>query len=125
MPAFHEIDGCGLSNNRSDYTEDVFLEHSNNNTEETERTDSNDSEDSKDSKNSDDSDKEISEDDKLSSFKYYEIKKTVPSTQKDHLIAPNFFQDAKGPDGSPAVATRQACYDGAMGARGIYSYQGS
>ncbi|EDN02670.1 predicted protein [Histoplasma mississippiense (nom. inval.)] len=47
----------------------------------------------------------------------------VPSTQKDHPIAPNFFQEAKGPDGSPAVATRQACYHGAMGARGIYKLQ--
>ncbi|OAT06793.1 hypothetical protein BDBG_16697 [Blastomyces gilchristii SLH14081] len=40
----------------------------------------------------------------------------VPSTQKDHLIAPNFFQEAKGPDGSSAVATQQACYNGAVGA---------
>lgn len=47
----------------------------------------------------------------------------VPSTQKDLPIAPNFFQEAKGPDGSPAVATRQACYNGAMGARGIYRLQ--
>ncbi|KAL2369989.1 hypothetical protein RJ035_007334 [Blastomyces gilchristii] len=47
----------------------------------------------------------------------------VPSTQKDHPIAPNFFQEAKGPDGSPAVATRQACYNGAVGARGIYKLQ--
>ncbi|KKZ63512.1 hypothetical protein EMCG_02171 [[Emmonsia] crescens] len=40
----------------------------------------------------------------------------VLSTQKDHLIAPNFFQEAKGSDESPAVATWQACYNGAMGA---------
>ncbi|KAA6415829.1 MAG: hypothetical protein FRX48_00547 [Lasallia pustulata] len=47
----------------------------------------------------------------------------VPSTQKDLPMAPNFFLAAKGPDGSPAVAERQACYDGALGARGIHSLQ--
>jgi hypothetical protein len=36
---------------------------------------------------------------------------------------PNFFLEAKGPDGSLAVAGRQACYDGALGARGIHSLQ--
>lgn len=36
----------------------------------------------------------------------------IPSTQDDLLIAPNFFLEAKGPDESLAVATRQACYDG-------------
>jgi hypothetical protein len=36
---------------------------------------------------------------------------------------PNFFLEAKGPDGSLAVARRQACYDGALGARGIHSLQ--
>ena len=47
----------------------------------------------------------------------------IPSTQ-DHLpIAPNFFLAAKGPDGSAAVAKRQACYDGALGARGMHSLQ--
>ncbi|OJD28049.1 hypothetical protein ACJ73_00555 [Blastomyces percursus] len=44
----------------------------------------------------------------------------VPSTQDSLPITPNFFLEAKGPDGSPAVATRQACYDGALGARGIH-----
>ncbi|KAI1501819.1 hypothetical protein F5X99DRAFT_408629 [Biscogniauxia marginata] len=43
----------------------------------------------------------------------------VPSTQHDLPIAPNFFLAVKGPDGSSAVAGRQACYDGALGARGI------
>ncbi|SLM37932.1 hypothetical protein LPUS_07942 [Lasallia pustulata] len=47
----------------------------------------------------------------------------VPSTQKNLPMAPNFFLAAKGPDGSPAVAERQACYDGALGARGIHSLQ--
>lgn len=47
----------------------------------------------------------------------------VPSTQEDLPMAPNFFLAAKGPDGIPAVAGRQACYDGALGARGIQSLQ--
>jgi hypothetical protein len=47
----------------------------------------------------------------------------IPSTQEDLPIAPNFFLEAKGPDGSAAVAGRQACYDGALGARGIQSLQ--
>ncbi|EEH36496.2 hypothetical protein PAAG_06914 [Paracoccidioides lutzii Pb01] len=41
----------------------------------------------------------------------------IPSTQDDLPIAPNFFLEAKGPDGSLAVATRQACYDSELGAR--------
>lgn len=47
----------------------------------------------------------------------------VPSTQHDLPIAPNFFLAVKGPDGSAAVAKRQACYDGALGARGMHSLQ--
>ncbi|EED23188.1 conserved hypothetical protein [Talaromyces stipitatus ATCC 10500] len=47
----------------------------------------------------------------------------VPSTQHDLPIAPNFFLAAKGPDGSASVAKRQACYDGALGARGMHSLQ--
>ncbi|EDN10698.1 predicted protein [Histoplasma mississippiense (nom. inval.)] len=47
----------------------------------------------------------------------------IPSTQDDLPIVPNFFLEAKGPDGSLAVATRQACYDGALGARGIHALQ--
>ncbi|KAF5019180.1 hypothetical protein F66182_8830 [Fusarium sp. NRRL 66182] len=47
----------------------------------------------------------------------------VPSTQLDLPIAPNFFLAVKGPDGSLSVASRQACYDGALGARGILSLQ--
>ena len=47
----------------------------------------------------------------------------IPSKQ-DHLpIAPNFFLEAKGPDGFLSVAGKQACYDGALGARGIHSLQ--
>jgi hypothetical protein len=44
-------------------------------------------------------------------------------TQHDLPIAPNFFLAAKGPDGSAAVAKRQACYDGALGERGMHSLQ--
>lgn len=47
----------------------------------------------------------------------------IPSTQDDLPMAPNFFLAAKGPDGSAAVAKRQASYDGALGARGMLSLQ--
>ena len=47
----------------------------------------------------------------------------IPSTQHDLPTAPNFFLAAKGPDGSIAVAGRQASYDGALGARGMHSLQ--
>lgn len=47
----------------------------------------------------------------------------IPSTQDDLPIVPTFFLEGKGPDGSAAVAERQACYDGALGARGIHRLQ--
>ncbi|TWU71534.1 hypothetical protein ED733_000958 [Metarhizium rileyi] len=47
----------------------------------------------------------------------------VPSTQHDLPIVPNYLFQAKGPDGSLSVATRQASYDGALGARGIHRLQ--
>lgn len=47
----------------------------------------------------------------------------VPSTAVDKPIAPNFFLEAKGPDGFVAVMMRQARYDGAVGARAMYSLQ--
>ncbi|KAF2272254.1 uncharacterized protein EI97DRAFT_386272 [Westerdykella ornata] len=47
----------------------------------------------------------------------------IPLTQHDLPLAPNFFLAAKGPDGSAAVAKRQACYDSALGARGMHSLQ--
>ncbi|KAL8318517.1 hypothetical protein RB597_005681 [Gaeumannomyces tritici] len=47
----------------------------------------------------------------------------VPSTTEDKPLAPNFFTELKGPDGSAAVMQRQARYDGAIGARGIHSLQ--
>jgi hypothetical protein len=40
----------------------------------------------------------------------------IPSTQDDLPIVPNFFLAVKGPDGSAAVAKRQAIYDGALSA---------
>ncbi|KAK5633447.1 hypothetical protein RRF57_009161 [Xylaria bambusicola] len=47
----------------------------------------------------------------------------IPSTMEDKPMAPNFFLEVKGPDGSAAVATRQARYDGALGARAMHSLQ--
>lgn len=47
----------------------------------------------------------------------------IPSTQDSLPIAPNFFLAAKGPNGTAAVADGQACYDGALGARGMHSLQ--
>lgn len=44
----------------------------------------------------------------------------IPSTQQHAPALPNFFTEVKGPDGSAAVAKRQACYDGALGARAIH-----
>lgn len=42
---------------------------------------------------------------------------------QDKPLAPSFFMEVKGPDGSAAVATRQARYDGALGSRAIHSLQ--
>lgn len=47
----------------------------------------------------------------------------MPSTMQDKPLAPNFFIEVKGPDGSAAVATRQARYDGATGSRAMHSLQ--
>ena len=44
----------------------------------------------------------------------------TPATQGQAPALPNLFFEAKGPDGSAAVAKRQACFDGALGARGIH-----
>ncbi len=46
-----------------------------------------------------------------------------PSKQTALPILPNFFLAKKGPGGSLAVALRQACYDGALGARGMHKLQ--
>ncbi|KAL1863063.1 hypothetical protein VTK73DRAFT_6488 [Phialemonium thermophilum] len=47
----------------------------------------------------------------------------VPSTMLDKPMAPNFFLEVKGPDGSAVVVTRQARYDGAIGSRAMHSLQ--
>lgn len=47
----------------------------------------------------------------------------IPSTMVDKPMAPNFFLEAKGPDGNIAVAARQARYDGAIGSRAMHSLQ--
>lgn len=44
----------------------------------------------------------------------------VPSTNTAAPCLPNFFTEGKGPNGSTAVCKRQALYDGALGARGMY-----
>ena len=48
----------------------------------------------------------------------------VPSTKDTYPAAPNFFLEVKGPDGSAAKKTMQACYDGAIGARAMHALQG-
>jgi hypothetical protein len=50
-------------------------------------------------------------------------KQIIPSSSTNLPIVPNFFLEAKAPDGSAAVMGRQACYDGALGARAIQSLQ--
>lgn len=47
----------------------------------------------------------------------------IPSTMLDKPMAPNFFLEAKGPNGGAAVAARQARYDGALGARAMHALQ--
>ncbi|KAH6894600.1 hypothetical protein B0T10DRAFT_590267 [Thelonectria olida] len=47
----------------------------------------------------------------------------IPTTQMDLPIAPNFFLEAKGPEGALAVVQRQACYLGALAARGMHTLQ--
>lgn len=47
----------------------------------------------------------------------------IPSTRGNLPILPNFFLEAIGPDGSPAVVERQTRYNGALGARGMHSLQ--
>ncbi len=44
----------------------------------------------------------------------------IPSTQQQRPALPNFFTEGKGPGGNLDVAKRQACYDGAVGARGVH-----
>ena len=44
----------------------------------------------------------------------------VPCARSHYPFLPNFFAEAKGPDGTGAVAERQACHDGAIGARAMH-----
>lgn len=44
----------------------------------------------------------------------------VPSTHTHYPFLPNFFAEAKGPDGSLAIAERQVCHIGALGARAMH-----
>jgi len=44
----------------------------------------------------------------------------TPATQGQAPALPNFFTEAKNPDGSAAVAKRQACFDGALSAYGVH-----
>ena len=50
-------------------------------------------------------------------------KAIIPSTRKERAFLPTYFAEAKGPDGSFTVARRQACHDGALGARAMHSLQ--
>ncbi|KAI9890984.1 MAG: hypothetical protein M1814_003485 [Vezdaea aestivalis] len=43
----------------------------------------------------------------------------IPAKNDSHPAIPNFFLEAKGPDGSARVAKLQATYDGALGARAM------
>jgi hypothetical protein len=47
--------------------------------------------------------------------------KIVPSRRKHLPVLPSFFVDIKGPGESGIVAKRQACYDGALEARGMHA----
>ncbi|KAK5069423.1 hypothetical protein LTR51_008673 [Lithohypha guttulata] len=47
----------------------------------------------------------------------------VPSTNTTNPIAPNFFFEAKSEKGRADVAKKQACHDGAIGARAMHSLQ--
>ena len=47
----------------------------------------------------------------------------VPSKQQHAPLLPNFFMEAKGPDGSAAMLKRQATQDIAYGARGMLEIQ--
>lgn len=49
--------------------------------------------------------------------------KIFPSTDEGVPVAPNFFLSVASHGGEHATATRQACYHGALGARGIQSLQ--
>ncbi len=53
-----------------------------------------------------------------------ELSKTITPTSHGRApVAPNFFVEAKAPRGGADVAKRQACLDGAIGARAMHSLQ--
>jgi hypothetical protein len=47
----------------------------------------------------------------------------IPTKHIDAPVAPNFFLEVKSQSGDPAVLMRQACYDGANGARAMHCLQ--
>lgn len=47
----------------------------------------------------------------------------MPSTHQHAPAVPNFFTETKAPQGDIPVAKRQACYDGALGARAMHKLQ--
>ncbi|KAL7917979.1 hypothetical protein ACQKWADRAFT_265137 [Trichoderma austrokoningii] len=47
----------------------------------------------------------------------------IPTKHANVPVVPNFYLEVKGPDGSAAVAQRQACYVGAYGARAMHTLQ--
>lgn len=47
----------------------------------------------------------------------------IPTKHPGVPVAPNFFLEAKGPDGNASVAQRQACFDGTHGARTMHALQ--
>ncbi|KAG8410307.1 hypothetical protein J3458_018019 [Metarhizium acridum] len=49
--------------------------------------------------------------------------RVIPTKHPGVPVAANFFIEAKGPDGNASVAQRQACYDGAYGARAMHTLQ--
>lgn len=47
----------------------------------------------------------------------------IPTRHAHAPVVPSFFLEAKAPKGGADVALRQACYDGAHGARAMHSLQ--
>ncbi|KAL3420389.1 hypothetical protein PVAG01_08888 [Phlyctema vagabunda] len=47
----------------------------------------------------------------------------IPTYHPTAPVLPNFFLEVKGPSGGMDVAKRQACYDGALGARAMHQLQ--
>lgn len=47
----------------------------------------------------------------------------IPSKNTHYPAVPNFFLEVKGDDGSAYVAKKQACHNGAIGARAMHSLQ--